>query len=156
MLSDKIKDFLTNREFVSMGTCDFSGRPNAVPKFFLKTEGNFIYLIDYTKSRTLDNLRINPKASLSFIDLHGLSGYQINGAVKIIEQGEEYEKIAKELVDRQVTFSTKRIIEGITTGKKHKIFEVGIEKDFVVFKIKIQEVVEIGPAGGLNREVIKE
>ncbi|MFH1398277.1 MAG: pyridoxamine 5'-phosphate oxidase family protein [Candidatus Omnitrophota bacterium] len=156
MLSDKLKDSLNKREFISVGTCDFHGKPNAAPKFFLKMEGNFLYLIDYVMSRTLANLKINPRVSLSFIDLDTLVGYQINGKVKIIEQGKEFEKIAQELVDKQIVFSTKRIIEGITTGKKHKVFEVGIEKDFVVFKLEIEEVIEIGPSGGLTRQIIKK
>jgi hypothetical protein len=155
MLREKLKDSLNKREFISVGTCDFNGKPNAAPKFFLKMEDNFIYLIDYAMSRTLNNLKINPRVSLSFIDLDTLVGYQVNGRVKIIEKGREYDKIAQELVDKQIVFSTKRIIEGITTGKKHKVFEVEIEKDFVVFKLGIEEVVEIGPSGGLAREEIR-
>ena len=68
MLPKKIKELLENREFISVATCDFKGRPNAAPKFFLKFEHNFIYLVDYTIGMTWENLKVNPKASLSLMD----------------------------------------------------------------------------------------
>ena len=84
-----------------------------------------------------------------------LTGYQINGTVEIIEQGKEYEKILHEVLERKVSLSTKRIIEGVTRGQKHKNFELGFSDKFVVFKVKIEEVVEIGPSGELKRERVR-
>jgi predicted pyridoxine 5'-phosphate oxidase superfamily flavin-nucleotide-binding protein len=152
MLSTKIAQFLKNREFISVATCDFKGRPNAAPKFLLKLEDNFIYLVDYTISRTWENLKVNPQASLSFIDPDTLIGYQINGSVKIIDKGPEYDKILIELREREIDLSTKRIVEGIYRGKGHESFEVTLPERFVVFKIKVEEVVEIGHRGDLKIE----
>ncbi len=152
MLSTKIAQFLKNREFISVATCDFKGRPNAAPKFLLKLEDNFIYLVDYTISRTWENLKVNPQASLSFIDPDTLVGYQINGSVKIIDKGPEYDKILIELREREIDLSTKRIVEGIYRGKGHESFEVTLPERFVVFKIKVEEVVEIGHRGDLKIE----
>jgi predicted pyridoxine 5'-phosphate oxidase superfamily flavin-nucleotide-binding protein len=152
LLTEKISGFLRKREFVSVATCDFNGHPNAAPKLFLKSENNFIYLIDYTIGRTWENLKINPKVSLSFMDMESLWGYQVNGVNQIIEQGKEYENVLKELNQREIDLATKRIIEGVTSGRSHKNFELAIPKRFIVFKIKIEEVVEIGPKGELNRQ----
>jgi predicted pyridoxine 5'-phosphate oxidase superfamily flavin-nucleotide-binding protein len=152
MLSTKIAQFLKNREFISVATCDFKGRPNAAPKFLLKLEDNFIYLVDYTISRTWENLKVNPQASLSFIDPDTLVGYQINGSVKIIDKGPEYDKILIELREREIDLSAKRIVEGIYRGKGHESFEVTLPERFVVFKIKVEEVVEIGHRGDLKIE----
>ena len=154
LLTAKVSGFLRNREFVSVATCDFNGHPNAAPKLFLKSEHNFIYLIDYTIGRTWENLKVNPKISLSFMDMDSLWGYQINGAAQIIERGHEYENILKELEQREIDLATKRIIEGVTSGKSHKSFEVAIPKKFIVFKARIEEIVEIGPRGELKRQKI--
>ena len=38
MLSKELIGLMEKKEFVSVATCDFKGRPNAVPKFVLKVE----------------------------------------------------------------------------------------------------------------------
>ena len=109
-------------------------------------------MVDYTISRTWENLKVNPQASLSFIDPDTLVGYQINGSVKIIDKCPEYDKILIELREREIDLSTKRIVEGIYRGKGHESFEVTLPERFVVFKIKVEEVVEIGHRGDLKIE----
>jgi uncharacterized protein len=154
MLLKKIIELLENREFISVATCDFKGRPNAAPKFFLKFKDNFIYLVDYTIGMTWDNLKINPKASLSLMDPDTLMGYQINGSVEIIEKGQGYDSLLNEFRKKGIDFSAKRIIEGVSSGKGHKNFEVSLPEHVVVFKIKLEDFSEIGPRGELKREKI--
>ncbi|MFA6216517.1 MAG: pyridoxamine 5'-phosphate oxidase family protein [Candidatus Omnitrophota bacterium] len=152
MITKKIIEFLEKREFISVATCDFDGHPNAAPKFLLKVENNFIYLVDYTLSKTWENLKINPKVSLSFVDTNSLSGFQVNGPVEILYKGSQYDKIVHELSERIVSLSAKRIIEGLYRGQKHENFEIGIPEKCAIFKIKIEEVTEIGPKGDLKKE----
>ena len=57
MFTDELIKLLEKHEFISVATCDFKGRPNAVPKFLLKVEGDFIYLVDYTIGTTWKNLK---------------------------------------------------------------------------------------------------
>lgn len=155
MIDARLDALLKNREFISVATCDLESRPNAAPKFLLKMEHGFIYLIDYTIGKTRENLLINPRASLSFIDTDTLVGYQINTAAEVIDKGPEYNKIVKELLQRQIDLSTKRIIEGVTKGKVHEGFEVGISDKYVVLKLKIEEVVELGTSGIIKRNKVK-
>jgi len=150
----KVIQILRDREFLNVATCDRGERPNAAPKFFLKIEGNHIYLIDYTWGRTWENLKINPRVSLSFVDTDSLRGYQMNGSVQIVDKGDEYSLAAQELVQREIDLSTKRIIEGVTKGKRHGNFEVALPDKFILFKVKIEEIVEIGSSGELKRESI--
>ena len=155
MIDARLNELFKNRGFISMATCDLECRPNAAPKFLLKVEHGFIYLIDYIVGKTRENLLVNPRASLSFIDTDTLVGYQINTAAEIIEKGPEYNKIVKELLQRQIDLSTRRIIEGVTKGKSHEGFEVGISDKFVVLKLKIEEIVELGTSGAIKRNKIK-
>lgn len=151
MNKEKIVKLLKEREFISAASADSACRPNAAPKFILKIEGNAIYLVDYVIGTTYHNLKVNPRISLSFMDTDTLFGYQLNGPVEIIEVGAEYEKILREVEQRQLDLSTKRIIEGVTHGKVHEGFEVTISEKFVIFKVKIEEVVEISHKGTLKR-----
>lgn len=154
MLRAKAVEFLKTREFVSVATADFNGNPNAAPKLLLKIEGDFIYLIDYIIGRTWENIKINPKASLSFMDPDSLRGYQISGAVEIIDKGKAYDQILSELTKKKLDSSIKRIIEGVYRGKRHENFEISLPEKFVVFKVKLEEIVEIGPYGELKREKV--
>lgn len=152
MLTKTVSDFLKTREFVSLATCDLKGRPNAAPKLILKVEASYIYLVDYTFGRSFENLKINPRVSLSFTNTDTLKSYQVNGSVELIDSGPSYEKIAAELVAKQISLSTDRIIKGLSTGKHHENFEVAIPEKFVIFKVKIEEAVEMDYGGGIKRE----
>ena len=154
MLKKKVAEFLKQKEFVSVATCNFQGRPNAAPKLILKEDAGNVYLVDYTIGHTWENLLVNPRASLSFMDTDSLNGYQVNGPVQVVEKGEEYEVLLNELLQREIDLSTKRIIEGVTRGKVHGSFEVAMPKRFIIFKVKIEEVIEIAPTGGMTREKV--
>lgn len=155
-MNKKIVELLKSREFVSVATCDFDDRPNAASKFLLRIEGNFIYLVDYFVGRTYRNLGVNPRISISFMDTSSLVGYQLNGLVKIIESGSEYDLLVKDLLQREVDLSARRIVEGVTKGKSHEGFELNMPENFVIFKVKVEEIVEMASSGILRREKVCE
>ena len=154
MINKSLEELIKSREFISVASSDLNSRPNAAPKFLLKIEGDCLYLVDYIIGRTFANLQINPRASLSFIDSNTLIGYQINGQVEIIDSGLEYKQMIKELQHKQIDLSIARVIEGVTKGKAHKSFEVASPDQFVIFKVKMEEVVEMRPSGTLKREKV--
>ena len=154
MLSQKLKAILDTREFISVATCNFEGKPNVAPKFVLKHDGKFIYMVDHVIGRSFENLKINPRVSLGIMNMDNLTGYQVNGSVELIDKGAEYEKLAKEFVEKEISLSAKRIIEGVGSGKKHTDFELSISNRIVVFKVKIEDIAEIYPSGKLKRENI--
>lgn len=153
MLTEIINESLKNREFITVATCDLQARPNSVPKLLLKVEGDFIYLVDYTIGRTYDNLKVNPRACLSFVNTDTLKCYQINGDVEIISQGKLYGEIAGQVSQKQINLSIERVLMGVSSGKSHQNFELLVaSKKFVVFKIKMEEVVQVDYGGAVIRE----
>ena len=60
----------------------------------------------------------------------------------------------QELELREIDLSTKRIIEGVGKGIIHEGFEVSLSEKVVIFKITMEEIVEIGPSGILNRQIL--
>jgi hypothetical protein len=111
-----LSQLLKGREFVSFASADLKGQPNNAPKMLLKFEKPYIYLIEYSFGRTHDNLKSNPQACLSFMDLDNIEGYRIYGTVELIEKGPDFKKLAKELEKRQVQLSTTRVIDAVRTG----------------------------------------
>ncbi len=152
MINKNIIALLESKEFISVATCDLESRPNAAPKFLLKVDASHIYLVDYVIGKTFRNLQINPRISLSFFDHDTLMGYQINGEVLIIERGSEYQDALNDLARKEIDLSTTRIIDGVIKGQSHQAYEVAAAKEFVILKVKVEEIVKMYPSGKLQRE----
>jgi uncharacterized pyridoxamine 5'-phosphate oxidase family protein len=151
MLPKELADLLEKREFISVATCDFEGRPNAAPKFVLKVEGNRIYLVDYTIGTSWRNLKINPKISMSLVDTRTLKGYQLNGTVKIMTRGKLYDRMRKEMMDKEIRLTTQHIIDEVRGQPTHETFEILISEKFIIFEVRLDEVVEMDIHGELKR-----
>ncbi|MBU2102146.1 MAG: pyridoxamine 5'-phosphate oxidase family protein [Candidatus Omnitrophota bacterium] len=147
-----ITSILTHHEFIHVGTCDFSGRPNVAPKFFLVIHKKNLVLVDYTIGKTYVNLQKNPSASLGIMDLETLTGYQVNGPASLIERGLRYRTLLAVLEKRKMNFSVRRIAEGVRAEKKHTGLELEFPTRVVFYRIAIKEIVTIGPKGTLNRK----
>lgn len=145
---------LESKEFISVATCDLESKPNAAPKFLLKVESSYIYLVDHVIGKTFRNLKVNPHISLSFFDNNALVGYQINGKVQIIDQGPEYLAALDDLARKEIDLSTTRIIDGVIKGQAHQTYEMAASKQFVVLKVKVEEIVQMYPSGKLQREKV--
>jgi predicted pyridoxine 5'-phosphate oxidase superfamily flavin-nucleotide-binding protein len=154
MINKDIKALIESREFISVASCDLEAIPNAAPKFLLKVEANYIYLVDYIIGKTFSNLKVNPRVSLSFFDNNTLVGYQINGKVQIIDGGPEYLAALDDLARKEIDLSATRIIDGVIKGQAHKAYEAAASKQFVILKVKVEEVVQIHSSGTLQREKV--
>lgn len=152
IITKKVRGFLENKEFINIATCDFDHRPNVAPKLLLKIAADCIYLADYVMGRTYRNIKINPRVSLSTVNMDTLTGYQINGKGEIIEKGKEYEAFIEHFREKQIQLCVTRIIEGVHKEQKHTTFETSLPERIVVFKIRAKEIVEIIPTGRLKRK----
>ena len=151
IITENIKDFLQSQEFINIATADFDGCPNVAPKFLLKIEGDYICLADYVMGRTYRNIKINPKVSLSTVNMDTLTGYQINGKAQIIERGTEYKAFMEGFRNKQIQLCVTRIIQGVHKEARHGAFETSLPERIAVFKIRVEEIVEIIPTGELKR-----
>jgi uncharacterized pyridoxamine 5'-phosphate oxidase family protein len=154
MLIKEALNFLKGKTFINVATCGQDSCPNVAPKFLLKIEKNYIYLIDYVRNTTLKNIRSNPKISISSINLETLKGYQINGKAEIVkkDRGSIYQELLKEYEKKQIDLSTKRLIEALHDQKKSSNYEAEFPKKVAIIKVKVNEAVSIGLQGNLERE----
>lgn len=152
LLSKEIIGFLKTTEFINIATCDSDLCPNVAPKFLLKVEDDCIYLGDYNIDRTWVNINFNPKVSLSVINPHTLIGYQINGTVEPVDDDPLQKKLLREFDKKKTHFSTKRVIEGVKKESCHDSFEAGFPDRVIIYKVRVEEVIEIKPGGQLERK----
>lgn len=151
MLSKELLNLFDKREFIGVATCDFKGHPTAAPKFILKVESGRIYLVDYTVSKTWENLKTNPRISMSLIDPMTLKGYQVNGNVKILSKGKLYKKLCEEMTDKEVRLTAQHIIDEVRGNPAHETFEILMSERFVIFEVTVGEVVELDIQGKIKR-----
>ena len=151
-INEKLEEILGKREFVSIATVGNDGQPNSVPKFLYRGKGNFLYLLDYVVGKTIWNLRENPKASVSFMDLDTLEAYRLNGTAQIIEQGPVFDAVLKGWNEKLVQLSTDRVIEAVRTGKKRGYYEMEMTEHLAVIKVRIETVIKIGRRGDIWKE----
>ena len=150
VITEELKKFLLTKEFISAGTSDLSGQPNAVPKYIIKIDSGFIYLAEYVIGKTVQNLKVNPKISLSTIDMKTLEGWQINGTVRIMTRGEQYKKLSKTMIELEVHNTARRIIEDVRGIQKTNVYELSFPKKVVILKVKCEKITKIGITGKLQ------
>ena len=156
LITEKLKRFLLTKEFVSAGTSDLSSQPNAVPKYIIKIDSRFIYLADYVIGKTFQNLKVNPKISLSTIDMKTLEGWRINGIVRIMTRGAQYKRLSKTMIELEVHNTARRIMEDVRGIQKHNVYEVSFPKKVVILKVKCEKITKIGITGKLQSERLKK
>ncbi|SEM04196.1 hypothetical protein SAMN04489760_10322 [Syntrophus gentianae] len=93
-MTDRMKDFFKRVPAVVLATATGDGIPNAVPVGAKKIiDDETILLSDQFFNKTLDNMKENPKASVTFWEGH--EGYQLKGTIVIETSGKRYEETAK-------------------------------------------------------------
>ncbi len=139
-------------EFVGLATADATGKPNSAPKFFLKADDLSVYLIDYAIGRSAANIKANPRVSLSFVDMNSLVGYRLSGNARMVEKGQDYDDCIKELHEKKIDLTAKRVIEGVRKDKTVETYELSLSEDILIYKIDIEEGCGIGLSGEIERE----
>jgi predicted pyridoxine 5'-phosphate oxidase superfamily flavin-nucleotide-binding protein len=91
-LNERMKEIFTKQGILVLGTADLKGVPNAVPVGAVKIlDDETILISDQFFLKTLNNLRENPRAAISFWETDGGEGYQIKGDASIHTEGKIYE-----------------------------------------------------------------
>lgn len=151
MLNELLKKLLRGRDFLFVATADPQGTPNVAPKQLIKLEEGYLYFADYVIGKTWENLQGNARVAASFMEEETRVGYQIKGVVTLLTIGSEFESIIHGLQERQVNEMVERVIEGVRRARRHAHFDFGQPENSVILKVKVEELVEIGPTGSLKR-----
>ena len=146
-LSEELVDFFQRQNFTIVTTIDEDGMPHNSCKGLVKidTEGR-AYLLDLYRARTYDNLKRNPRISITVVDEHEFSGYCLKGKAKIAKTTELEPGIIKAWEDRISSRITQRIIKNIQGKKGHTGQpEALLPKPEYVISMEVEKVVDLTP-----------
>ncbi len=91
-LNERMKEIFSKQNIFVLGTADLNGTPNVVPIAAIKIlDDETILVSDQFFLKTLNNLKENPKAAISFWETETGEGYQIKGEASIHTEGKIYE-----------------------------------------------------------------
>jgi predicted pyridoxine 5'-phosphate oxidase superfamily flavin-nucleotide-binding protein len=85
MLDDAVKDYIKRSVLCWLATVDPSGRPNVSPKEAFAAHGDsHLVIANIASPQSVRNLRHNPNACLSFVDVFVQKGFKLRGRAEII------------------------------------------------------------------------
>jgi len=83
-----------------LATCSPSGQPNVSPKeIFLPYDNDSIIIANVMSPKSARNIKANPKACVSFVNVFTQKGYQVSGTARYLTKSDdEYSVIEHELL----------------------------------------------------------
>ncbi len=81
-----------------VSTASRDGTPNATPKGTLQVlDDQHLMFADLFSRKTRENLKDNPRVSVTVIDLATFKGYQFKGTAEMIDSGPLFEQVTEQL-----------------------------------------------------------
>jgi len=89
-LDSDIQKLMNESVLCWLATADGSGQPNVSPKeIFLPFNNDSIIIANIASPNSARNLRANPRACVSFVDVFTQRGYQVSGSAQVLRKGDE-------------------------------------------------------------------
>ena len=146
-LSNEIVQFFQNQGYVIVSTLDINGIPHNSCKGIveIKQDGR-VYLLDLYKSATFNNLKRNPRISITAVDEHKFRGYCLKGRAKIIPVEKLKPEILRSWEDKISSRITRRLLKNIREEKGHPRHpEALMPKPKYMVVMTVKEVVDLTP-----------
>ena len=147
ILTDDITHFFQKQGFVIVSTVDTSLCPHNSCKgiVYIGQEG-LIYLLDLYKQKTYENLKTNPRISLTAVDEHRFSGYCLKGKATLVPESKIKSHIIKAWEEKITGRVTRRVLKEIREGEGHPRYpEISLPKPEYMIVMKVEEVIDLAP-----------
>ena len=139
-ISEEIKNFVNSQKLGYVATVSNDGTPNLSPKgtIVVMNESTLVFA-DIRSPQTIQNLQNNPSVEINVVDPFQRLGYRFKGECKIINEGQEFDKI----LDYYENVGIKSKINSVVIVDVESMSEVtspsydlGVTKDELVSKWK--------------------
>lgn len=146
-LSEEIIKFLHAQPYTIITTIGKNGCPHNSCKGIVNIDKNgTIYLLDLYKGKTLENLRENPRISITAVNEHRFTGYCLKGRARIGKRKDLRSHIVKSWEDRIKKRITTRLIKNLRGEKGHPRHpEALLPKPEYLIVAEVNEVIDLTP-----------
>jgi len=156
-LPDEVIQFLGNQNFVIVSTIDKNGNLHSSCKGIVKIKKNGkIYLLDLYKGVTYENLKRNPRISLTAVDERSFKGYCLKGRARIATSKNLDIKFNLLWEDKLTRRISQRMIKNIMEEKIDSLHpEARLPKPKYIILMQVKEIVDLRPVN-LKKTYYKE
>lgn len=146
-LKEEVVQFLQNQGYVIVSTIDSKGFPHSVCKGIVSiNRKGKAYLLDLYKAKTFQNLKRNPRISITTVDEHKFKGYCLKGKARLIPQEDLNPRIIAAWENKITSRITQRVIKNMHEGKGHPWHPEAIfPKPAYMIVMEIEEIIDLTP-----------
>jgi general stress protein 26 len=140
-------DFLRTQGFVIISSIDGNGFPHSSCKDIVKIEPEgSVYLMDVFYGLTAENIKHNPRVSISAVDEHKFMGYCLKGMAKVMSDNEISQEFIKSWEDNITSRLAKRLLHNLAQDKSHPHHpEASLPRPKHLISIEVEEIVNLAP-----------
>ncbi len=147
-LPDKVVSFLKKQSFVIVSTIDPDGRIHCSAKGIVGVhkEGR-VFVIDLYHNKTYNNLKNDPRVSITQVDEHSFTGYTLSGQAKIVLKDDIHDDHIKEWEKRVLKRISERLIKSVRSGKvssAHYEAQLPEEPKYLI-EINVENIIDLSP-----------
>jgi len=146
-LNKEISHFFKKQNFTIVTTVGKGGIPHNSCKGIVEIgKGGKVYLLDLYKQKTYENLKRNPRMSVTAVDEHRFRGYCLKGKAKLIPKDKLDPQVISAWEDKITDRITQRLIKNIHQEKGHPRHpEALFPKPAYMIVMQIEEIVDLTP-----------
>lgn len=142
-----VVDFLRNQSFIIVSSIDKTGFPHSSCKDIVKIEPpGKIFLLDAYHGITAENIKRNPRVSISAIDEYKFMGYCLKGKARILPDDFISQEIIKSWEDNITSRLVKRLLRNLAGEKGHAHHpEAALPHPKSLIYVEVEEIVDLAP-----------
>ncbi|MCK9603061.1 MAG: pyridoxamine 5'-phosphate oxidase family protein [Candidatus Omnitrophica bacterium] len=146
-LSDEIVQFFQSQGFTVITTIDKDGSPHNSCKGIVEINKNGkIHLLDLYMQKTYENLRRNPRISITAVDEHKFRGYCLKGKAKLVPREALTPGIIAAWESKLTSRITQRLIRNMHGEKGHSLHpEALFPKPAYMIVMEVKGVIDLTP-----------
>ena len=147
-ISEKISSLIKKQGFVIVSSLDKEGSIHSSAKGVVGIdERGRVFIIDLYKTRTYNNLKINPIVTITFVDEHKFEGYALQGKAKIVAKKDIAESLIAEWEDKVIQRISKRLIKNLQDGNAAAHHpEASFPHPKYLIEIDVEKIIDLTPA----------
>jgi len=146
-LHEKVINFFRDQGCVVISTIDQHGFPHSSCKDIIKIENSGkAYLLDAYRGKTYENLKNNPKASITAFDEHKFTGFCLKGEARLVSSADFGDETVKAWEDKITSRLTRRLLKNVLEEKGHPAHpEASLPKPQNMIVFEAEEIVDLTP-----------
>jgi predicted pyridoxine 5'-phosphate oxidase superfamily flavin-nucleotide-binding protein len=146
-LSAEIVQFFQSQNFTVVTTIDKDGSPHNSCKGIIKiSKSGKVYLLDLYMQKTYENLKQNPRMSITAVDEHRFKGYCLKGKARLVSQETLSPRIIAAWEEKITSRITQRLIKNMLEKKGHPRHpEALFPQPAYMIVMEVKDVIDLTP-----------